>query len=86
MPSIGRVGADFAGGVILNGCASVTANDLPVVRLGSFVKDHGINEHNRATMATAIESVTAEDIPVCCSGCVATCGHPLVSSSDVEVG
>ena len=87
MPSIGRVGADFAGGgVILNGCASVTANDLPVARFGSIVQDHGINEHNRANMVTANESVTAEDSPVCCTGSVASCGHILISSSDVEVG
>lgn len=85
MPSIGRQG-DHAGGVVLNGSQSVSANDLPVARFGSTIQDHGNDRHNRATMVTANELVTAEDIPVCCTGNIASCGHPLVSNSDVEVG
>lgn len=86
MPSIGRVGIDTAGGVVINGCNSVTVNDLPVVRLNSQIQDHGQNEHNAARMVSGFNDVTVEDLPVCGAGSRASCGHPLISSSNVEVG
>lgn len=85
MPGIGRVG-DFAGGQIMVGCMSVSANDLPVSRIGSQISSHGRNEHEYAQMTNGFSGVTVEDIPVCITGNVASCGHVLISNSDVEVG
>ena len=83
MPSVGKIG-DYAGGPILDGANSVTVNDLPTARIGSNIADHGRNEHNAARMAMGIPDVTAEDLPICVTGHTATCGHPLISNSNVE--
>lgn len=86
MISIGRAYTDFAGGKILDGCQSVLVNDMPVARVGSNVADHGLNEHNAAKMITGSPSVMVENIPVCRTGDSASCGHPLISNSNVEAG
>jgi len=83
MPNVGRVG-DYAGGAILDGANSVTVNDLPVARIGSNIADHGIFSHDAANMAMGTPDVTAEDLPICVTGHTATCGHQLISNSDVE--
>lgn len=83
MPSVGKIG-DYAGGLILDGANSVTVNDLPTARIGSNITDHGMNEHSAAKMAMGTPDITAEDLPICMTGHVATCGHPLISNSDVE--
>lgn len=86
MPSIGRAYSDTAGGKIVTGSSSVQVNDLPVVRLGSIVQDHGRGKHDSAKMAVGVNSVLVEDLPVCVTGNPATCGHPLISNSNVEAG
>lgn len=86
MTSIGRAYTDFAGGKILNGCQSVIVNDMPVARVGSNVADHGRDEHSAAKMITGSLSVMAENIAVCRTGDSASCGHPLISNSNVEAG
>lgn len=86
MISVGRAYTDFAGGKILNGCQSVIVNDMPVARVGSNVADHGLSDHDAAKMITGSPSVTAENIPICRTGDSASCGHPLISNSNVEAG
>jgi uncharacterized Zn-binding protein involved in type VI secretion len=64
----------------------VTINDLPIVRVGSLISDHGDDDHDAATMVTGFSGVTVEDIPVCLAGNPASCGHILISNNDVEAG
>lgn len=86
MTSVGRAYTDFAGGKILDGCQSVIVNDMPAAKVGSNVADHGMNEHNAAKMITGSPSVTVENIPICRMGDSASCGHLLISNSNVEAG
>ena len=86
MPSIGRAFSDRAGGRIITGSSSVLVNDLPVARLGSLVEDHGRNKHDAAKMVVGYGGVLVEDLPVCIAGMPASCGHPLISNSNVEAG
>jgi len=86
MPSIGRAGMDIAGGIVINGANSVIINDCPAVRQGSRIKDHGLNKHDNAKMLQGFRGVIVEDLPVCTDGMPASCGNPLMSSSNVEAG
>lgn len=86
MPSVGRVGADSAGGVILSGNMSVEINGLPVAIIGSKVKGHGDSPHNSPTMTVGSQSVVAGGIGICRTGDSASCGDTLVSGSNVEAG
>ena len=86
MPALGLVGKSIAGGVVFTGSPLVTVNDLSVVIEGSLVASHGQNEHAGAVMVVGFPSVTCGDVPVCVVGSLASCGHPLICVSDVEVG
>jgi len=86
MPSIGRVYADYAGGRIITGSSSVFVNDFPIVVIGSIVEDHGEGRHDNARMQVAYQGLVVDNKPVCLSGMPASCGHPLISNSSVEVG
>lgn len=84
MPSIGRVGADSAGGKIVSGNMSVEINGLPVSIIGSKVAGHGNSPHSSPSMVVGSSSVIVGGIGVCRTGDSASCGHPLISSSNVE--
>ena len=86
MASIGRANLDRAGGVVLTGNQSVLINGLPAVVVGSIVKDHGINRHDRARMEVGFNGVQIGGIDVCRTGDIASCGHQLISTSNVEAG
>lgn len=87
MPSVGVAFiSNVGGGPVVTGYPSVLVNDLPVVIVGSRVADHGKDEHNRAKMIVGYPSVLAGDIPICRLGDNASCGHPLISGSNVEAG
>lgn len=86
MPSIGRAYVDSAGGTIITGAPSVQINNAPVARQGSLIKDHGRNKHDNAMMLTGFNGVEVENLPVCTMGMKASCGHPLISNSNVEAG
>lgn len=87
MPSVGIAFAStVGGGTVLTGYPSVLANDLPIVVVGSVIADHGRNEHSSAKMIVGYPSVLAGDIPICRLGDNASCGHPLISGSNVEAG
>jgi uncharacterized Zn-binding protein involved in type VI secretion len=77
---------DSAGGKVITGSFSVKINNLPVVLVGSIIQDHGRNEHDAAKMIYGFKGVEVENIAVCMAGDIASCGHPLISNSNVEVG
>jgi len=87
MPSVGVAFiSSVGGGALLTGYPSVLVNDLPAVIVGSLVADHGRDEHSSAKMVVGFPSVLVGDIPICRLGDNASCGHPLISGSNVEAG
>lgn len=84
MPSIGRVGADSAGGKVTTGNMSVEINGLPVAIVGSKIQGHGDSPHSSPSMNVGSASVLVGGIGVCRTGDSASCGHSLVSNSNVE--
>lgn len=86
MRNIGRIG-DSAGGKIISGANSVSADGLLIALLNSPVQGHGTGRHGGTPrMVEGSASVECEARPVCRLGDHASCGHPLTSSSSVEVG
>jgi uncharacterized Zn-binding protein involved in type VI secretion len=86
MPSVGRLGADSAGGTILTGNPSVLVNGLQVAVIGSSVDGHGDSPHSSPRMTSGSQSVVAGGIGICRTGDNASCGHSLISGSNVEAG
>jgi uncharacterized Zn-binding protein involved in type VI secretion len=89
---VARVGAptDMAGpgGVLLSPLVpNVTVGGLPIAVVGTKVTPHGKTPHNVATMATGSPNVWVgpAKLPVCGTGHVATCGHPLVVGPSARV-
>lgn len=80
MTNIARMG-DIAGGVIVNGATTVTANGVPVAQLGSVVAGHGIGPHAGAVIVVGSATVYAEGIPVARLGDAASCGDVISNAS-----
>ena len=86
MPFVARIG-DVAGGTIINGATTVTANGIPLAQLGSAVAPHGKSPHSGNVITNGSNSVTAEGIPVARLGDIASCGHAIANAStDVTAG
>ena len=86
MSFVARVG-DVAGGAIINGATSVTANGIPLAQLGSIVSPHGKSPHSGNVITNGSNTVTAEGIPVARLGDIASCGHAISNAStDVTAG
>ena len=86
MMSVGRVG-DYAGGFIIDGSFSVFVNDLPVAVVGSYITPHASDPvHKDEFMITGFPAVLVEDSFICRTSDVASCGHVLMSYSNVEAG
>jgi len=86
MTNVARVG-DVAGGAIINGANTVTANGIPIAQLGSVVAPHGESPHSGNVITNGSDSVTAEGIPVARLGDIASCGHAISNAStDVIAG
>ena len=84
--NVGRVGLDIAGGPLLTPLVpTVTVNGAPIAVVGTPITPHGKFPHTGATMAQGSPNVYAGGKPVCGSTDLATCGHPLVSTSNVFV-
>lgn len=84
--NIGRVKLDSAGGLLAKALIpNVFVNGLPIAVVGTPVTGHGKAPHSAPTMAKGSPNVRAGGIPVCGTGDVATCGHPLISTSNVFV-
>ena len=84
--NVGRVTVDIAGGVLSAPLVpNVFVNGKPIAVVGTPIAPHGRFPHTGATMASGSPNVSAGGKPVCGSTDLATCGHPLVSSSNVFV-
>ena len=88
-----RVGdRNAAGGVILNGDATVLVNNRPVAVIGSRVTPHPPcgkkgPQHCAATTTSTNATVLVNGKPIVALGDVDTCGHArLGGSPDVIVG
>lgn len=87
--SVGRCGVDLVGGVpLLNppSASRVFVNGKPIAVVGTTVTPHGKAPHNASKMTQGNLRVKAGGIPVCANTHAASCGHQLVSSSNVFVG
>jgi len=80
MPYVARIG-DIAGGAIITGANTVTANGIPVAQLGSVVSPHGKAPHSGNVIVNGSKSVTAEGIPIARFGDVASCGDTIADAS-----
>lgn len=80
MPFVARIG-DIAGGAIINGATTVTANGVPLAQLGSTVAGHGVGPHAGSVIVNGANTVTAEGIPVARLGDVASCGDVIANAS-----
>lgn len=90
-----RVGdRNAAGGVVLNGDATVLVNNRPVAVLGSRVTPHPCcgqkgcpPTHCAASTTSSNGTVLVNGLPIVTLGDVDTCGHSRVGgSADVIVG
>jgi uncharacterized Zn-binding protein involved in type VI secretion len=88
MPNVQRQGdANSAGGIALNGDASVRVNGRPVMVNSRTVTPHppggrpGQNAHLTAKTAGGTSSVRVQGIPLVYTGCKDTCGHPRAGGS-----
>jgi hypothetical protein len=85
--SIGIGFVSTAGDIVFPIPTNVTVNDVMVILAGSRVKPHGPSpsKHRHAHMLHPPTSVTANDIPICATGSPSSCGHLLISNTNVEV-
>lgn len=84
--SVGRVGRDKAGGLLATPLVpTVTVDGFPIAVVGTPITPHGRAPHSAPTMAKGSPNVFAGGLPVCGTTDVATCGHPLISTSRVTV-
>lgn len=84
--NVGRVGVDVAGGLLMTPLVpTVTVQGMPIAVVGTPITPHGKFPHSGATMAQGSPNVFAGGKPVCGTMDIATCGHPLISSSNVFV-
>lgn len=87
--SVGRCGVDVVGGVPLLAPPTpsrVYVNGAPIAVVGTTVTPHGKAPHNASKMAQGSVSVKAGGLPVCATGHVASCAHPLTAASNVFIG
>ena len=84
--SVGRVRLDTAGGLLNTPLVpNVFVNGLPIAVVGTIVSHHGKTPHDAVKMAIGSGNVFAGGLPVCGAGDAATCGHLLVSTSNVFI-
>lgn len=84
--NVGRVTVDIAGGPLMTPLVpTVTVQGKPIAVVGTPITPHGRAPHAAATMVQGSPNVFAGGKPVCGSTDLASCGHPLVSTSNVFV-
>ena len=84
--NLGRVTVDVAGGVLSAPLVpNVFVNGKPIAVIGTPIAPHGKFPHSGAKMETGSPNVKAGGFFVCGSGDLASCGHPLVSTSNVFI-
>lgn len=72
------------GSIVLSHAATRSV-PVPLVVAGSIIVLPLAPRHRFPVMVTGSPSVFCGDLPVCPVGSLATCGHPLLTISDVEV-
>lgn len=88
MRPVGRVGKDLAGGLLATPVyPNVTVNGFPIAVVTTKVAPHGGGPHAASVMVTGSPNVFvgAARHPVCSAADLSSCGHPLVSTSNVTV-
>jgi len=84
---IARLFTDSAGGVILApGGGNVFVNGQPISVMGDIVQGHGEHAHSAPTILTGSSTVRAGGKGVVRTVDTATCGHDVISSSNVYAG
>lgn len=84
--SVGRVGVDTAGGVLTSPLVpNVYVNGAPIAVEFTPVAPHGKGPHGGSFMTHGTSTVIAGGQYVSATGDIASCGHPLLSSSNVFV-
>ena len=87
MSAAAIVGRSIAGGVIIGpGAPTVLVNGSPVSTLGDAVTPHGEPPHAAAKIITSSKTVFAQGKGIVRAGDKASCGHSVVSGSNVFVG
>lgn len=87
--SVGRCGVDLVGGApLLNPPKNtrVFVNGKPIAVVGTTGTPHGKAPHNVPKMMQGNLRVRAGGLAVCANTHASSCGHQLVSSSNVFVG
>ena len=88
MSNVARCGVDTAGGLIGPPATvrTVFINGSPIACAGDPVGSHGQNEHAVATLTVSRNvTVTANGLPVVTTADFATCKHPVISTSTVNI-
>jgi len=88
MANVARCTVDSAGGIISSPATvrTVFVNGTPIACAGDPVAGHGIGEHAGPVLTvTRNVTVRANTLPVVCTADFATCGHPVVASSNVII-
>ena len=88
MSNVARCGVDTAGGLIASPATvrTVFINGAPVACAGDLVASHGQNEHAAAKLVvTRNVTVRVNGLPVVTTADFATCGHPVVATSTVNI-
>lgn len=84
--NVGRVGQDIAGGLLKSPLVpNVFVEGKPIAVVGTPITPHGKSPHNAPVMSKGSPNVFAGGRPVCGSTDLASCGHPLTSTSRVFV-
>ena len=83
----GRMFLDNAGGIMYAwGANTVFVNGMPLSLRGALVMGHGEHAHAGPHIMIGSNTVFANNRPVCRMGDSATCGHTVISSSNVFIG
>lgn len=86
---VGRCGKDLVGEWPLltpPAPSRVFVNGRPIAVVGTKVTPHMKGIHQASTMAMGSARVKAGGLPVCAHSHASTCGHLLVSTSNVFIG
>lgn len=88
MTNVARCGVDTAGGLIAAPSTprTVLVNGAPIALAGDLVTSHGSDAHAAAALTvTKPRTVLVNGLPVVVTADLATCGHPVVATSNVVI-
>ena len=86
MPGVAVCGIDTAGGIIQVGPnTGVTYNGSPLAVVGCQIVSHGPGSHQGAAMVQGSVGLFINGIPVCFTGCRASCGDVATGRPNLTV-